>query len=53
MLTCREDDQLQKWKEEMGYEDVKEAMMKDAALDRFCMPVGEMSECVMCRRLSE
>ena len=32
-------EQLKAWKKEMGYEQVKQAMMTDSMLDRVCSPV--------------
>lgn len=38
-MKCRGDEQLNAWKKEMNYEEVKEEMMNDPALNRLCSPV--------------
>lgn len=40
-MRYRSEEQLQAWKSEMGYEEVKQKMMEDPALNRYCLPVGE------------
>ena len=39
VIPCSGEEQLRAWKEEMLYDEVKEEMMQDGALDRFCSPV--------------